>query len=151
MRGTQPHGRARRGRACDLQNPTAGGRCRRGPRGRAGRAASNARPYSSLAALRAERVDAIDLRLPHHAHPGGVLDALRYESPILAEKPLALDVAEDSRMIEAAAERGVPLPKSSADGRSHGLTATSEVLLSGGLRPLTPTSRNHPSRCRPSG
>jgi predicted dehydrogenase len=65
-----------------------------------------ARPYTSLAAaLAAEQVDAVDVRLPHPLHAAAALEAIAAGCHVMVEKPLAtvLAVAENYEFLPALA------------------------------------------------
>lgn len=53
--------------------------------------------------------DVIDICSPTGTHPEFVLAAISAGKPVVCEKPLALTVAEAARLVERAAEAGVPL------------------------------------------
>jgi predicted dehydrogenase len=73
-------------------------------------AAVGARAFPSLdAALAAERIDAVDVRLPNHLHLSGALGAIASGAHVLVEKPLATRTADAERIIRAAADAGVVL------------------------------------------
>jgi predicted dehydrogenase len=71
---------------------------------------TGARPFGSLAeARRSVRIDAVDVRVPHHLHVGVVLEALAAECHVLVEKPLATTVSDAQAMVSAAADAGLVL------------------------------------------
>jgi predicted dehydrogenase len=55
----------------------------------------------------ASGLDAVTVCTPHAAHVEGVLAAARHGVHVLCEKPIAVDLAEADRMIEATAQAGV--------------------------------------------
>jgi predicted dehydrogenase len=72
--------------------------------------ATGARAYRTLAdALSAERIDAVDVRVPHHVHAAVALQAIGLGRPVLVEKPLATTFADGRRIVEAAEAAGVVL------------------------------------------
>jgi phthalate 4,5-cis-dihydrodiol dehydrogenase len=69
-----------------------------------------ARPYSDYRDLLADaNVDAVLVATPHHQHVEPVLAAAQAGKHIMLEKPMATNLADCDRMIEAAAEGGVSL------------------------------------------
>jgi predicted dehydrogenase len=60
-------------------------------------------------ALADDQIDAVSICVPHDLHCPIALDAAAAHKHILCEKPIALDVADASRMIDAAAAQGVTL------------------------------------------
>jgi predicted dehydrogenase len=101
---------------------------------RAARAAAytGARAYRSLAdALAAERIDAVDVRVPHHLHARIALEALGRGLHVLVEKPIATDLDDARAMVGAARQAGVVLAV--AENYPH-LDAVREArrLLAGG-------------------
>jgi predicted dehydrogenase len=56
-----------------------------------------------------ERVDAVEVILPHHLHEEVTLAALAAGRPVSVQKPMARSVAESRRMVDAAAVAGVDL------------------------------------------
>ena len=79
----------------------------------AGRAQEFARRHKvGLAYAGAEQMfdaglDAVTVCSPHMAHAEGVLAAARHGVHVLCEKPIAVDLDEADRMVEAAAQAGV--------------------------------------------
>ncbi len=59
--------------------------------------------------LASERLDVVDIALPHYLHERAAVDAASAGVNIIIEKPLAPTVAEADRMIEAAERAGVQL------------------------------------------
>jgi predicted dehydrogenase len=53
------------------------------------------------------RLDAVTICTPHAAHAEGVVAAARHGVHVLCEKPIAVDVADAERMVEAAERAGV--------------------------------------------
>jgi predicted dehydrogenase len=71
---------------------------------------TGALPFGSLAeARRAVRVDAVDVRVPHHLHSGSVLEALGAGCHVMVEKPLATTLSDARAMVAAAADAGLVL------------------------------------------
>lgn len=67
-------------------------------------------PYTDLAEmLHAERLDAVVICTPHPQHAENALVALNAGVPVLVEKPMAINLADCDRMIEAAAKNHVAL------------------------------------------
>lgn len=56
--------------------------------------------------LRQERLDAVSITVPTHLHPQTAIAALEAGWHVLCEKPMALNLAEGARMIEAAKRTG---------------------------------------------
>jgi len=54
-------------------------------------------------------VDAVFVTSPDSLHLSDVLTAVRFQKPVLCEKPMAMTSEEASSMVEAAREAGVPL------------------------------------------
>ncbi|GAB3408014.1 Gfo/Idh/MocA family protein [Flindersiella endophytica] len=72
--------------------------------------ASGARAYRTLGdASAAERIDAVDVRVPHHLHAAVALEAIGHGLHVLVEKPLATTFADGRRIVDAAAAAGVVL------------------------------------------
>jgi len=80
-----------------------------------GRAADAARhtgahAYRALTeALAQEKIDAVDIRVPHHLHARIALEAIDQGQHVLIEKPIATTVAEAASMVDAARTAGVVL------------------------------------------
>jgi predicted dehydrogenase len=71
---------------------------------------TGARPFASLAEARqALRVDAVDVRVPHHLHAGVVLEALGAGCHVLVEKPLATTLSDAHAMVSTARDAGLVL------------------------------------------
>lgn len=80
--------------------------------GRAAAAArhTGARAYRTLAdALARERIDAVDVRVPHHRHAEVALEAIGRGRHLLVEKPLATTMADAQEIVDAAEAAGVVL------------------------------------------
>ncbi|MDN3353656.1 Gfo/Idh/MocA family oxidoreductase [Actinomadura sp. DC4] len=80
--------------------------------GRAAEAArrTGARPYGTLAeAVAGERIDAVDVRVPHHLHAQVALDAIGHGLHVLVEKPIATSVADGRAVVDAAGAAGLVL------------------------------------------
>ena len=88
-------------------------------------------------ALERADVDAVDVCLPHDLHEPVVVAAAEAGKHVLVEKPIARDLAEADRMIEAADRAGVTLMVCH-DRRFHPLFARIKELLDDGAigRPL---------------
>lgn len=56
-----------------------------------------------------DEVDAVFVTSPDSLHMPDVLTAVRFQKPVLCEKPLAMNGEEASSMVDAAREAGVPL------------------------------------------
>ena len=56
--------------------------------------------------IREEQLDAVSITLPTHLHPGVTVAALEAGCHVLCEKPIALNLLEASRMVEAARRTG---------------------------------------------
>lgn len=70
-------------------------------------ALSNVNVYHDLAEMtRQEKLDAVSITLPTYLHPASTIAALEAGWHVLCEKPIALDLGEASRMIEAARRTG---------------------------------------------
>lgn len=78
--------------------------------GRAAEAArhTGARAYRTLADA-VERVDAVDVRVPHHRHAEVALEAVGRGRHVLVEKPLAADPVDGRAVVTAAEAAGVVL------------------------------------------
>jgi predicted dehydrogenase len=104
--------------------------------GRAAAAArhSGARAYRTLAdALAAERIDAVDVRVPHHLHAEVALEAIAYGRPVLVEKPLATDVADAQAIVDAASAAGVVLAVAENYPHLRAVHEARRVLAEGSL------------------
>ncbi len=53
-------------------------------------------------------IEAVSITSPAPCHKGNVLDAARYQLPVLCEKPLAMNSGEAREMIDAMEKAGVP-------------------------------------------
>lgn len=97
--------------------------------------------FASVAELcQSPGIDVIYVATPHQFHAEHACTAMRYGKHVLVEKPMALDLHECRRMIDAAREAGVQL----VVGHSHSFDApiqkTAELIRSGAygkLRMLT--------------
>jgi UDP-N-acetylglucosamine 3-dehydrogenase len=70
--------------------------------------AGEAVPYTDLGRmLERERLDAVDVCLPHSLHEGAAVAALRAGCHVLLEKPLAVDLAACDAIAAVAAEEGL--------------------------------------------
>jgi predicted dehydrogenase len=71
---------------------------------------TGARAYRTLAeALAVERVDAVDVRVPHHLHTQVALEAIGLGRHVLVEKPLATSLDDGRAIVDAADAAGVVL------------------------------------------
>ena len=72
----------------------------------------NCTPYVDIAAmLEHARPDAITLAMPNRFHHDATLAAARAGVHVICEKPLAMNLGEADRMIEACRAAGVHLPR----------------------------------------
>lgn len=62
--------------------------------------------YHELLAL--EAVDLVEILLPHHLHPEAALAAFAAGKAVFLQKPIALNLADADRVIDAAGQAGVP-------------------------------------------
>lgn len=79
---------------------------------RAGRAAEvlGATPYASLnEALSDERIEGVDIRLPHRAHFDAALASIRSGRHVLVEKPMATTVSQAEQLVAEASAADVTL------------------------------------------
>jgi len=68
---------------------------------------SKLRIYGELAPmLAAERLDAVSITVPTHLHPACAIAALESGAHVLCEKPIALDLGDAQRMVEASERCG---------------------------------------------
>ncbi|MWA02692.1 hypothetical protein F8568_020395 [Actinomadura sp. LD22] len=108
--------------------------------GRAAQAAAHtgARAYPALAeALAAERIDAVDIRVPHHLHAGVALEAIGHGLHVLVEKPIATTVADARAIVDAADAAGVVLAVAENYPHLEAVREARRVLAEGGIgRPL---------------
>lgn len=63
--------------------------------------------YTGASQIFTARLDAVTICTPHVAHAEGVLAAARNGVHVLCEKPIAADLQEADRMVEATAQAGV--------------------------------------------
>ena len=56
--------------------------------------------------LKGEKLDLVSITTPHPLHPAIAIDAMEAGCHVLAEKPMAVDVASADRMVEAAEKTG---------------------------------------------
>ncbi|MCC6442529.1 MAG: Gfo/Idh/MocA family oxidoreductase [Armatimonadetes bacterium] len=70
----------------------------------------SAKAYDSLARmLAAEKLDMVDICLPTYLHADAAVEATKAGCSVLCEKPMAMNLEEADRMIEAARSSGVQL------------------------------------------
>jgi UDP-N-acetyl-2-amino-2-deoxyglucuronate dehydrogenase len=80
-----------------------------------------------------DRIDAVDIILPHYLHMPATVQAARAGKAVLVEKVMARNVWECDRMIEACEQAGVPLTVCH-DRRYHGQwEALKDIVDSGAL------------------
>lgn len=98
--------------------------------------ASGARAYRTLAdALAAEpdRIEAVDVRVPHHLHAAVALEAISAGRHVLVEKPLATTYADGKRIVDAASAAGVVLAVAENYPHLGAVHRAREVLANGGI------------------
>lgn len=90
--------------------------------------------YTDHRALLAdERVDSVDVTLPHSLHHPVVRDALEAGKHVYVEKPLALDPAQCRELIDLARERGLRFTVAENTRFVAAYLATKQLLDSGAL------------------
>ena len=93
-----------------------------------------ARTYESLEALLADdRIDAVDICLPHHLHAPSILAAARAGKHVLCEKPLCLTLDEAKTIRDGIGEAGVTFMSAHNNLFAAGLVETRRVLAEGTL------------------
>ena len=83
------------------------------------------------ALLREGGVDAVYVATPNHLHASPTITALEAGIPVLCEKPLAADLAEAERMIDAVARTGTPYA-TAFDQRWHPAHVTARACVAEG-------------------
>lgn len=102
-----------------------------------------ARPYASLAAaLEAERIDAVDVRVPHRAHAAVALEAIAAGCHVLVEKPIAMSIEDGLRIVEAAEAAGVVCAVAENYAFFEPIDVARDVLAAGGIGEIL-TVRTH--------
>jgi len=89
--------------------------------------------------LERERIDAVDICLPHGLHHGTAVDCLEAGAHVLCEKPLGITIAASRQMAEAADRTGKVLATAVPYRRLPGQRTARWILNGSGLigRPLT--------------
>jgi predicted dehydrogenase len=96
--------------------------------------AEGARVHPDLEALLADdRVEAVDICLPHHLHAPAILAAARAGKAILCEKPLCLTLEEARAIRDAVGAAGVPFMSAHNNLFAPALVEARAVLESGAL------------------
>ena len=96
--------------------------------------ADGARAHSSLEALLADdRVEAVDICLPHHLHAPTILAAARAGKHVLCEKPLCLTLEEAKAIRDGVGEAGVTYMSAHNNLFAAGLVEARRVLEAGTL------------------
>jgi len=54
-----------------------------------------------------DRIDAVDICLPHHLHSAAILDALAAGKHVLCEKPMCIELEEAARIVSAVEDSGL--------------------------------------------
>jgi predicted dehydrogenase len=97
----------------------------------------DARAYQTLEALLADdRVDAVDICLPHHLHAPTILAAARAGKAILCEKPLCLTLDEARAIRDGVGAAGVTYMSAHNNLFAPGLLEARRVLEAGTLGPV---------------
>ena len=63
--------------------------------------------WKKMLAAMGDRIDAVDICLPHHLHAPAIFDAAAAGKHILFEKPMCINLEEGDRIIEAVKKAGV--------------------------------------------
>lgn len=63
--------------------------------------------WKKMLAEMGDKIDAVDICLPHHLHSPAILDAAKAGKHILCEKPLCINLEEADRIVDAVKKAGI--------------------------------------------
>lgn len=96
--------------------------------------AEGARPETSLDAVLADdRIDAVDICLPHHLHAQTILAAARAGKHVMCEKPLCLTLDEAKAIRDGVGQAGVTFMSAHNNLFAAGLVEARRILAEGTL------------------
>ncbi len=72
-----------------------------------GQAPARFHDWKKMLAEFGDRIDAVDICLPHHLHAPAIFDAVAAGKHILCEKPMCIDLEEADRIVEAVKRAGI--------------------------------------------